>query len=192
MAELPIWAVIGLPFSGYLAAVATEYLRGRQTLTRERETRQEARAAAREDARDAFERETLIELQDAMAVLMRNAARTHHETEMEYRQSGTWGRRALPEEIGGEPAIALVHDFQRLRVRVLDGELRALCQEWWSAASQSTIPALREEDDESARTRASAVWKRCTALYPQVMEAIGSRLRELVAGWDSRSECASS
>ncbi len=104
---VPLWVVIALPFAGYLAAAATEYLRGRQTLIREREARAEERLAARQDARDAFERTTLLEFQDAIAALMRNTARIHHESEMECRRSGTWGREQLPEEIGGEPSNQL-------------------------------------------------------------------------------------
>ncbi len=184
MAELPLWVVIALPASGYVAAAATEYLRGRQALTRERESRREAREAARQDARDSFERDSLLELQEAMAVLMRNFARIHHENEMEYQQSGLWGRGVLPKEIGGEAAVSKIQTFHRLRVRVLDRRLRSLCEEWLSAASGSAVPALREEDDREACLRATKDWQRCFELYTDVVEGIGARLRHLISTWD--------
>lgn len=184
MADLPLWVVLALPFSGYLTAVATEYLRGHQALTREREARREAREAARQDARDAFERDTLIELQDAIAALMRNTSQIHLENEVEFRKSGSWGRRTLPEEIGGEPQGSRARNFERLRVRVLNDELRNLCEQWWSYAAKSMVPALREEGDQDARLRATADWERSTAIFSEVMEKVGSRLRELYTIWD--------
>lgn len=184
MAELPLWVVLALPFSGYLAAAATEYLRGKQMLVREREGRREAREAARQDARDTFERDTLIELQDAISALMRNVGQIHFQNEVEYRQSGLWGRKLLPDEIGSEPQASRAHNFDRLRVRALDEDVRRLCEQWWSSAARSMVPALQGEDDEEARLRAIAEWQRTSAIFPEVMERIGSRLRELFTVWD--------
>lgn len=162
---VPLWVIIALPFAGYLAAAATEYLRGRQTLIREREARAEVRLVARQDARDAFERTTLLEFQDATAAVMRNTARIYHESEMEYRRTGTWGREQLPEEIGGEPSIQLVRDFQRLRVRLIDDALRERSREWVEVSASVTLGAMRDEDDASARQRAEAAWSRSITLY---------------------------
>lgn len=183
---VPLWVVIALPFAGYLAAAGTEYLRGRQTLIREREARAEERLAARQDARDAFERTTLLEFQDAIAVLMRNTARIYHESEMEYRRSETWGREKLPEEIGGEPSNQLVRDFQRLRVRLLDHDLREKSTKWWEVTVPATLGAMRDEDDTAARQRAEMAWASSTVLYEELAEGIGERLRFLIAHWDDR------
>ncbi len=181
---VPLWVAIALPFAGYLAAAATEYLRGRQTLIREREARAEERLVARQDAKDAFERTTLLEFQDAMAALMRNIGRIYHEAEMEYRRSRTWGRVKLPEEIGGEQSIQLVRDFQRLRVRLLNDALREKSAEWWAASIPATLGAMRDEDDAAARQRAEAALARSGALYQELSEAVGERLRFLIAHWD--------
>jgi len=186
MAEVPLWVAVVSSLGGYAVAAATEYLRGRQALVREREARREARQAAREDARESFERETLIAFQDTVAKLMRTVARAQHENEMEFRRSGTWGRRALPDDIGGEQQLVLVHDFQRLRVRVIDDNLRQLAEQWWAAGASSSVGALREEDDEAARSRANADWERCAMLYRKLVEEIGTRLRALVATWDQQ------
>jgi hypothetical protein len=181
-----LWVVIALPFAGYLAAAATEYLRGRQALIREREARAEERFAARQDTRDAFERTTLLEFQDAIAALMRNMARVHHESEMEYRRSGTWGREKLSEEIGGEPSIQLVRNFQRLRVRLLDDALRKKSTEWLEVSSPTTLGAMRDEEDVIARQRADTALAHSASLYKELTEAIGERLRFLIAYKDDR------
>lgn len=184
-ATVPAWVAILGPLVGYAIAVGTELLRGRQARIREREARRDTRQAAREDARDSFERETLLQLQDAVAALMRNTARVQHEEEMEYRRSGRWGRSALPEEIEGEISIQFPRDVQRLRVRLLDDRLRELVNEWSSFAAAATIPAMREETDAEARLRSTAAWKRCSDLYIEMAEAIGERLRVLIAHWSA-------
>jgi hypothetical protein len=180
---VPVWLAILGTFLGYAVAFGSEYLRGRQTLTREREARKDARQAAREDARDAFERETLLQLQDAVGALMRNTARVQIEDEKEYRRTGKWGRLMLPEDLGGEPTIQLSRDVQRLRVRLLDDRLRAFVEQWSSLAAAATVGAMREEPDAEARARSVAAWSRCTDLYLEMAEAIGERLRMLIAHW---------
>lgn len=182
-ATFPVWLVFVGPFLGYGVAVGTEYLRGRQTLLREREARQDARRAAREDARDAFERETLLQLQDAVLALMRNTSRVQLETEKEYRRTKKWGRSLLPEEIGGEPSLQFTWDVQRLRVRLLDDDLRELVRVWLSSATAATMGAIGDEDDALARARGATQWDTCSALFIKMAEGIGERLRVLIAHW---------
>ncbi len=182
--EVPLGVTISLPFLGYAVAVATEFLRGWLSLKKDREARHDALNAAREDERRAFERETLIELQDAMASLMRNTALVIHCSEIEYGQNGTWGRRQLPDEIGGEVSSDLARNFNRLRVRVLNDGLRHQTKEWWEAGAQATIGGLRDEKDDITRQGAMANWERCRKLYEEVFEKIGEQLRVLVAHWD--------
>jgi hypothetical protein len=181
--SIPVWAAITLPLVGFAAALATEFLRGSQTLKRDREARLENRVSERQNARDSFERETLLELQESIAALMRNTAAIRHQTEIEFATHGTWGRRQLPEGIGGESAVSLVRDFQKLRVRVLDDDLRQLATEWWESSAKSTIGAMREEPDKQARQRATDAWRTCVELHEQLNEKLGKRLRNLVSHW---------
>lgn len=181
--SIPVWAAITLPLVGFAAALATELLRGSQTLKRDREARRENTISERKNARDSFERETLIELQESIAALMRNTGAIFHETEIEFATYGTWGRQQLPEKIGGESSVSLVRDFQKLRVRILDDELRQLAGKWWEIGSQSTIGAMREEPDDQARQRATDAWRTCVAIHEQLNEKLGERLRTLVSHW---------
>ena len=73
--------------------------------------------------------------------------------------------------------------LQRLRVRVLDDELRRLSEAWHNVTSRSVIGALRDEDDLEARARCDAAWNEATELYHELMEKIGERLRLLIAHW---------
>jgi hypothetical protein len=172
-----------LAIASYAAAVITELIRGHQNLKRDREARREMRQAECEAARDSFERDTLIQLQDTMGSLMRNFAKVVHANELEYRNSGTWGRRMLPEDVGGEMSGALARDFHRFSVRVLDDSLRERIKEWSAIGAQSTIGAMRDEADVDACERARAAWGTCQALYTEVAEMVGQRLRTLVAKW---------
>jgi hypothetical protein len=178
-ATLPLWVAIALPFIGYIAAAATEYLRGKQSLARDREARRDARMAAREDVREAFERDTLLALQEAMESLMRNSARIFHEYEMEFRRSGRWGIM-LPEDIGGEVSSRLAREFQRLRVRLLNESLRNQANNWSLLAAKATIGALRDEIDEEARNRGHITWKQCETAYVNLTEATSERVRTLI------------
>jgi hypothetical protein len=56
-----------------------------------------ARTAAREVARDAFQRETLLELQDAMLAQIQNTTKIHLHDSRAFRESGRFGRDSLPE-----------------------------------------------------------------------------------------------
>jgi hypothetical protein len=91
----------------------------------------DSRAAAREEAaaerarsreRAAFDRETLIELQDWLAKLMRAMGAMHHHDYMEYRKSGRWGRDPVGEDLntGFHEATVNVH---RYRVRAADADV---------------------------------------------------------------------
>jgi hypothetical protein len=127
-----------------------------------------------------------LEFQDAIAALMRNTARVHYESEMEYKRSGTWGREKLSGEIGGEPSIQLVMNFQRLRVRLLDDALREKSTKWLEVSTPATLGAMRDEDDAIARQHADTALARSTSLYKEFTEVIGERLRFLIAYSDDR------
>jgi len=178
--SVPVWVAIALPFLGYAVAVGTEFIRGWQSRSREREARRDARLAEREEARYSFEMDNLLEIQEAAGRLMRNTGAIFLETEREYSKTGTWGRKLLSDEIGGEPSVILARDFEKLRVRILDESLRQLAGAWWKHGAASAICAMRDEDDDDARLRASADWSRCVELYRELNERLGERLRILV------------
>src|SRR4051794_25780939 len=89
-----ITLIIGAILKGIFDLVA-DYRRAH----REREARREHRDEAISFRRAEFQRTTLLELQENVAILMRFAAQAHHHDVMAYRQSGKWQRALLSPEL---------------------------------------------------------------------------------------------
>lgn len=89
-----IWGFMGVLVGGAVTLLAT-WLQQSHASNRERE------AAEREAAerRRVFQSETLLELQEAVAALIRFHGRANYLDEVEYHKSGTWGRSQLPEDV---------------------------------------------------------------------------------------------
>ena len=68
--ELPLWAALSLPLTGYAVALATEYIRGRGQSNREAAQRDQRRQETIADRRDQFE---LDVLKDTNSALQRHA-----------------------------------------------------------------------------------------------------------------------
>jgi hypothetical protein len=147
----------------------------------------DSRAAAREEAaadrarvreRAAFERETLIELQDWLAKLMRAMGAMHHHDYMEYRKSGRWGHDPVGEDLntGFHEAIVNVH---RYRVRAADADVRDMAQRIVTLAVAATWGATHGQDDSRAYARANTAYDEIGGDYGQAQERIGERLRVL-------------
>jgi hypothetical protein len=101
------WFTLLAALVGYLTSAITEYFRDRRTAKREREAaaaasarEREAREAARRlqlfERRSNFQRETLLDLQGAVAELARAAGRMHLVNEREYHKTGQWEGHLFP------------------------------------------------------------------------------------------------
>ena len=179
--SVPSWVAIAGTLGGFVAALVADALRDGRALRREREGRAEARRIAREDARDNFERDTLLELQDASHRLIRNSGRANAYEESRFRQSGRWPRGPLPEEIGGDISADVIRDVQRLRVRLLDGALRDLASELISACVHVTLSPTQIEADAEKSAAAHASLRRASDLYVALTEGIGERVRAILS-----------
>ena len=120
---------------GYALRIAEGWLQERRAAGRDREAR-----------RREFQRDTLIELQDVMADVVRAVGAAHHEDSTAFKKTGKWGETLLSKEVDDL-------DFQSrrrmgiLRERVLDDELRQAVDELSAAAVATTVPIPRSEDD---------------------------------------------
>ena len=84
-----VLALVGVVIGGVLAGGVG--LRQVQLFTdRERAARQAEREQARKDARDAFQRDTILALQDAVADLLRMVADLHGEAVNAEEKMGHW------------------------------------------------------------------------------------------------------
>jgi hypothetical protein len=140
----------------------------------------EARGAKREDtiAQRAFQRETLISLQDWLAKLGRSAGRIYGNYEIEFQRSRLWGRH----EVDGELDNAFRDDaanIHRYRVRVLDDSIRERAHEFVIRAVEATHGATGEQNDAEAQEAALRVFYEMPDFFMALQEDIGKRLREL-------------
>lgn len=127
-----ILAPVGSAALGYFAALRTEDKR----LERDRQAREGRRKVEREARWAAFQRETLIELQDEVHNFVRAHGAIHHHDVMISRQEGEWTTRPmLPAEINDEAhrsGVAIV----KLASRVDDADVRTEVQ----AIKDATLP----------------------------------------------------
>jgi hypothetical protein len=84
-----------------------------------------ARAEARRDARDEFQRQTLLDLQEAAARMGRAIGRAHHHDTMAFRQSGEWGKTLYGDDLS-EEMVACTIQLRLLAERIRDDDLRPL------------------------------------------------------------------
>jgi uncharacterized membrane protein len=175
------WFPLFTAFLGYVTSSISEWLRDRRASERERATAEatgsrerEAREAARRvqlfERRVSFQRETLLNLQDAVVKLSRTAGRMHHIDEMEYRKAGRWGGHLFPEGLSDEAHQANV-TIMVLTARVRDDRVREMVKTFRSHANRVGISLTKEADSE-------ALHKMSEVLEP-LHERIGEVLRKL-------------
>lgn len=179
MTDVPAWWLIVGPLLGYVAAFASEAYRNHHAAGVIREERESRRQEAREDRRDEFERVNLLELQDSLQQFIRQAGRLNHLTEIEWRRAGTWGREPLPEDVGGEPSLAIGQQLNRLNSRTLDDEIRDEVRRLRGEVARAGIPAVQGEADTDARLRSRRSFDDAVARFEPLMELIGARIRWL-------------
>jgi hypothetical protein len=161
---------------GAVGTLGAQGLRERFTLGRERE----ARTAERQVARDALQRETLLELQDAILRVVRNTSqlRIHHQ--IVYASKGTYARELDPPELSDENREAMAITT-RLRQRVLDDELRQHVRDVQELCTQITMPPqVMGETDEQAARRAEEASGRLARDYNDLENHLGRVLRTLL------------
>lgn len=137
---VPLLSALG----GFLLGGVTEYLRDRRVRTREREARAEARKLQLFERRSDFQRETLLNLQEAVLQLSRAVGRIHHLNEMEFRKTGKWGNNLFPEDLDNGAYEASVKTLMYM-MRVRDDNIRELMKKFRSHANHVGICRSRGE-----------------------------------------------
>ena len=174
------WAAIVVPITtllgglgGYWLAGRNDDARDRRTLAREESARRAALADRLEEDRHAFQRDTLLELQDELQRLARVATRILLEDERTVKESGRLDQ--LPEGLSDEE-FRIFTAVRRLRVRVLDPELREAVEGFGDVCSRASLPKSGGDKDEIlARLRRQQA--RVAESYSAVNALLGERLR---------------
>jgi hypothetical protein len=170
----PWWVPVVSLIVGLLGGYLADALRDSRAAARE----EAAAERARERERAAFERETLIALQDWLAKLARAAGAMHHVDYVRFHESGRWGRDAVGEELNTGLHEAIVN-VQRYRVRAADAAVRDTVEHVVKLTVASTQGAAHGEDDRQAYARADAALREAMPVHARAQELIGERLREL-------------
>ena len=117
--EAAAWGFIGT-LVGALASVGTTLLTTRHSNA----TRKESIQLERQEKFRVFQRDTLLELQDALHDVMRLTGKAHHLDLVAHNSGAEWGKTLLPEDVNEEIRLAR----RRLGIiveRVADDGMRA-------------------------------------------------------------------
>ncbi|HEU0085030.1 MAG TPA: hypothetical protein VFQ87_19440 [Bradyrhizobium sp.] len=153
--------------AGYGLKSITDLVQHKWNVEKEREARKAARQDQRFQRRSAFQRETLLALQDACMDLGRATAQANSLNLAEFRASKTWNRRRLPDDLDESHRLAQART-QLLLVRVRDASVRQL------AAN------LRELSAETLLGRSADDSEHALASMGLVFESLNNRIGELL------------
>jgi len=148
----------------------SDWYQHKSTMERERENRIAARREQLTERRAEFQRQTLLDLQDALFDLMRTTGAMHHQDEMAYRQTGEWQKRLFGDELYDKSQVAMRRTAM-FQVRVRDASLREMADDLRKLSAQVTVGTSKSESDSAMLDAAD--------LFVQVQERIGEILRTL-------------
>lgn len=138
---------------GIVGTLGTQALRERSTGKRE----QAARTAEREIARNVFQRDTLLELQDVVRRLVENTLELLLHRSSVFEETGRWARDPYPNELSAASG-SVTADMTRLRQRILDDALRQRVLDVQHVVGDINRPTVLMESDDKAKDRAWATF----------------------------------
>lgn len=161
-----ITAILGFASGGFF-----EWMRDRRTYKREREARDSAKRGQQLERRNEFQRQTLLELQDAAMKLMQATSRISHFDIMAFRKHGRKGVESYPEKINSDDQIANAQTAL-LGVRVRDEAVRTLLQQLKDHLCAATVFSTSEEESEVAMCAAGDKFAELNQRIGQVLRLI--------------------
>jgi hypothetical protein len=161
---------------GYWFAGRNDEARDRRAAEREEVARQRARAEALEDERHHFQLNLLLELQDALRVQARTTGEVIRQDLRTLQEMG--GLAQLGPDLDQRAYDGGV-EFGRLRVRVLDDDLRNQLEDVHSFTSRVTVSAvgLRGLSVPDIKAALEAGSNEMTMRFVQVNDLLGIMLR---------------
>jgi hypothetical protein len=155
---------------GFVTKSATDWLQDRRNTRREREAREAARRDQLFERRTTFQRETLLDLQEAAAQLARSTGAIHHVDNTAYRSIGKWREQLLSDELDEGNRLAQVRTVM-LGARVRDDIVRELIDKLKTCSTEAIHSPTKEESDRALIGM--------TAIYDRLNKRIGEVLRKL-------------
>jgi hypothetical protein len=155
---------------GYATKSVSEWIQHRRISHRDREAREAARRDHLSERRDSFQRQTLLDLQEAIMQLIRMAGAMHHRDIMAYRQTGKWQKQLFDDELSEGSRLA-VAQTSMLSVRVRDDSIRAMVDQVKHHAGNAGMCATEQESVVALSSMGSA--------FVTLNQRIGEVLRKL-------------
>lgn len=155
---------------GYGTKAFSDWIQHRRTSEREREARREARLEKSAERRITFQRQTLLDLQEAMMQLLRSSGATHVQDVAGFRKDGKWQKRPLTEELNESSRLANARTSM-LIVRVRDDSVRDLAQVVKNHATSVDYCSSEDESFKELKAMSSA--------FDKLNHRIGEILRTL-------------
>ena len=147
--EAAVWGLIGT-LVGAFTSIATTWLSTRNSYNLQSARLIEERA----ERAKAFQRETLLALQDAVHATLRLNARAHLQTHQMYRSTGVWGHGVLTEEV--DEGIRLANRKVAILIeRISDESLRASVKATTSLATEGRFPTTEQQAELNQQRLAS-------------------------------------
>lgn len=168
-------ATLFASLGGYLLAGLNERRRDERTHLRASESRRFERVAELENESHAFQRDTLLSLQDALQKMARLTGKAMHFDHMQARE-GKYTQ--LPEGLSEEMLAAEV-EVSRLTARVRDPQVRAAVKDLTElSAHLSTLPTdLQGLSGYDLERRGNAKLREFGDRYSAVAEVVGEAVR---------------
>jgi hypothetical protein len=187
------WFTIFTTLCGFFAGWLTEWFRDERarrreheaaesTSKREREARNATRREQRFERRSSFQRQTLLDLQDAVQKLLRTTGKMHHLDSIAHRSGAEWHRQLYPDDLDNEAHLVNVQTTL-LAVRVRDDSIRSMVKDLKDKCGSVVFSNTKADSD---RFMEAAV-----AIFETLNERIGERLRQLDDDEDAHDQHAS-
>ncbi|MHB8482037.1 MAG: hypothetical protein ACYDBV_04770 [Nitrospiria bacterium] len=164
------WFPVLTALLGYAAGFVSEWFRDQRTSKRDREARKATRQDQLSERRVTFQRQTLLDLQDAMMKLVRTAGVMHHQDIMEYHKTGKWQQQSFGGEVAESSRLTMASTLM-LSVRVRDDTIRELVEKVKSHALKAMLCTTEGESQIAMRNM--------TNTYETLNERIGEVFRKL-------------
>jgi hypothetical protein len=163
------WFPVATLLLGYTVRALSDFFGHRNIRAREREALQEAREDRLREQHTTFQRETLLNLQEAVMDMTRATAEAHVADMNAYRKTGEWRTTVIP---ALEEGIRLASSHTtKLMVRVGDDAARGLAVKLKAAVKR----AVFSEDKESCQSGLSDVF----ATFDELNDQLGELLRKI-------------
>ena len=178
MPDTTNWFPVVTLLAGFFTKALFDWLDHRRTRERERSAREAARHEQLLERRMAFQRQTLLDLQEAVLRLQRSTGAMNVEDVMAHRDTGKWQKQLYTDGLS-DAFMEQQRQTTMLAVRVRDDSVREMVEALKRGCSAMAF-ARTENDNELTMTE-------MMALGDRLNQRIGELLRQMDDEEDQRA-----